>query len=78
MIKMKKVICIQSAKISPSLNEIKKDKIYYIHILDNLMNGVCAVYECETKRESLGLCPETYFKDISVFRDERIDEIFKD
>jgi hypothetical protein len=72
---MKKVICIEDRKIAPSMNCIFKDKVYYIHIL---MNGLCGVYEEEEKREALGLCPEIYFKDICVFRDERIDEIFKD
>lgn len=56
------------------MNCIYKDKVYYIHIL---MNGLCSVYEEKEKCEALGLCPEIYFKDICVFRDERIDEIFK-
>jgi hypothetical protein len=72
---MKKVICIKNTSIAPSMNKIKKDKVYYIHIL---INGLCGVYEEDGKRESLGLCPEIWFKDIAVFRDERIDEIFKD
>ena len=75
MIKMKKVICLKDATIAPSLFPIYKDKIYYIRIFDN---GLCGVYEEYGKREGLGVCPETYFKDIAIFRDERINEILDD